>query len=102
VLRSKQESQSSLDLDFQRISSLNRRSSREVLREVSIEKDLELGGGGILNQIKLCKDELDLSLNFPKMLIIPLLQRILSVHQLSDQALSRRARDRIKPSCFNN
>jgi hypothetical protein len=46
VLRSEQESQSSLDLDFQIIFSLSRRSSKEVLREVSIEKDLELGGGG--------------------------------------------------------
>ena len=37
VLRSEQESQSSLDLDFQRISSLSRRSSRVDLREASEE-----------------------------------------------------------------
>ena len=44
VLRSEQESQSFLDLNFQRISSLSSSSSKKDLREVSIEKDLELGG----------------------------------------------------------
>ena len=68
MLRSEQESQSSLDFDFQRISSLIRRSSREVLREVFVEK--ELGVRGILDAVKLDHSGLDLSLNITKVKII--------------------------------
>jgi hypothetical protein len=72
MLRLEQDSQISLDFDFQRISSSSIRSSRKTLREDSKEKELELGGGGgLLNKIKLSKSRLDSSLNFPKMKIIP-------------------------------
>jgi hypothetical protein len=40
---SEQQSQSSMHLDFQRISSLRRSSSNEALREVSMEKVVEQG-----------------------------------------------------------
>jgi hypothetical protein len=43
VLRSVHVSQLSLDFDFQRISSLRRRSSRDNLRLASSKKEEELG-----------------------------------------------------------
>jgi hypothetical protein len=48
-------------------------------------------GKGFLNMIKLSYGEFDPSLNFPKMKVIPPLQRLFGVQQLSDHTLSRRA-----------